>query len=251
MLHSCAFRTPVFLAALFVVATGCAQAPAPEAVPPSTHYEDLLTLFDEWRAFQTPELVEGVPDYSAEAMAAQHRDLAAYQRRLAGIDPSGWPVAQQVDYHLVRAEMNGLDFDHRVRRPWGRNPAFYALVFPSQSDVPAREGPVAYGAVDLWTYPLPLPPERAADLSAQLRTIPPLLDQAKANLVEDARDLWLGGVMRMTEQSDDLGALANRLAGSNADLEAERPARPRGHRRVSRLARTGSAVQDGAVGCRR
>ena len=105
-------------------------------------------------------------------MAAQHRELAAYQRRLGEIDPSGWPVAQQVDYHLVRAEMNGLDFDHRVLRPWARNPAFYGLVFPSQSDVPAREGPVAYGALELWTYPIPFPPERAAELAAQLRSIP-------------------------------------------------------------------------------
>ena len=151
MPHTFAFRKTIVLAALIVFAAGCAQAPAPEAVTQSTRYEDLTALFDEWRAFQKPVLVDGVPDYSAEAMAAQHRDLATYQQRLAGIDPSAWPVAQQVDYHLVRAEMNGLDFDHRVLRPWARNPAFYALVFPSQSDVPAREGPVAYGAVEIWT----------------------------------------------------------------------------------------------------
>ena len=47
-------------------------------------------------------------------MAAQHKALAGYQARLAAIDPSGWPIPQQVDYHVVRAEMNGLDFDHRV-----------------------------------------------------------------------------------------------------------------------------------------
>jgi len=220
MPHTFAFRKTIVLAVLLVLAAGCAQAPAPEAVTQSTRYEDLTALFDEWRAFQKPVLVDGVPDYSAEAMAAQQSELATYQQRLAGIDPSAWPVAQQVDYHLVRAEMNGLDFDHRVLRPWARNPAFYALVFPSQSDVPAREGPVAYGAVEIWTYPRPFPPERAAELTAQLQTIPPLLDQAKNNLVEDAQDLWTGGIWRMNEQSDDLDALANRLAGSNADLEA-------------------------------
>ena len=50
--------------------------------------------------------------------------------RLAAIDPSGWPIPQQVDYHVVRAEMNGLDFDHRVLRPWANNPAFYVTVLP-------------------------------------------------------------------------------------------------------------------------
>jgi hypothetical protein len=33
--------------------------------------------------------------------------------------------AQLVDLHIVRAEMNGLDFFHRVTRPWARDPVFY------------------------------------------------------------------------------------------------------------------------------
>jgi hypothetical protein len=65
-------------------------------------------------------------------------------------------VAQQVDWHLVRAEMNGLDFDHRVLRPWTNDAAFCVTVFPSQSDQPTREGPLAFGAVELWTYRFPL-----------------------------------------------------------------------------------------------
>lgn len=50
-----------------------------------------------------------MPDYTAAAMDRQYRELGEYQRRLAAIDVSGWPVSQQVDYHLVRAEMNGLE----------------------------------------------------------------------------------------------------------------------------------------------
>ncbi|MDP7472237.1 MAG: hypothetical protein QGI02_07800, partial [Vicinamibacterales bacterium] len=114
---------------------------APEAeILGSASYDDLTALFDDWRALAAPALADGVPNYSAEAMAAQHADLAIYQERLGTIDPSGWPVEQQVDHVLVRAEMNGLDFDHRVRQPWARDPGFYATVFASQSDVPAHEG---------------------------------------------------------------------------------------------------------------
>jgi hypothetical protein len=185
---------------------------------PSSRYEDLVKLFEEWREFQKPKLVDDIPDYSAPAMAAQHRELAAYQRRLAGIDTSGWPVAQRVDYRLVKAEMNGLDFDHRVRRPWARSPAFYVMIFPSQSDVPAREGPVIHGAIELWTYSFPLTPERAANLSAQIRTIPKLLERAKGNLVENARDLWIAGIRSMKQQSADLSALETRIAGSDNNL---------------------------------
>src|SRR5687768_13334395 len=105
---------------------------------------DLAAFFREWREFQKPRLVDGVPDYTAGAMAAQHRELASYQQRLAAIDTTGWSIARQADWHIVRAEMNGLDFDHRVLAPWSNNPAFYVTVFRSESDQPAREGPHAW-----------------------------------------------------------------------------------------------------------
>src|SRR5262249_54542532 len=68
----------------------------------STRYDDLRALFTEWRAFQKPKLADGVPDYSAAAMAAQQRELPSYQRRLQAIDPAAWPVNQQVDWQIVR-----------------------------------------------------------------------------------------------------------------------------------------------------
>jgi hypothetical protein len=151
-------------------------------------------------------------------MAAQHHELAAYRRRLAGIDTSGWPVAQRIDYHLVKAEINGLDFDHRVRQPWANNPAFYVMIFPEQSDTPAHEGPVIHGFIDLWTYSFPLTDEHAAELSQRLRTIPKMLEQAKSNLTGNARDLWIAGIRSLKQQSDDLGALADKVAGSGQAL---------------------------------
>ena len=131
--------------------------------------------------------MNGVPDYSPLAMAAQHRELATYQRRLAAIDTTGWPTRAQVDYHIVRAEMNGLDFDHRVLRPWANNPAFYVTVFADQSDQPAREGPHAAGAVELWTLHVPAVGRAAAAVRRGLRTIPALLSQARATSSATAR----------------------------------------------------------------
>ncbi len=207
---------PTWLTVILGVALGCA-APPPE--PQTNRYEDLVSLFEEWRAFQQPPTTEGVPDYSARAMAAQYDDLDVYRRRLAAVDTTDWSVAQQVDYHLVRAEMNGLDFDHRVRRPWARNPAFYTMIFPAESDVPAHEGPVIHGWIDLWAYEYPLSPEATADLSRRLGTITPLLEQARRNLVEDARDLWVAGIRSMERQSADLSAFAQRIAGTSEALD--------------------------------
>jgi len=185
-----------------------------------SRHDDLVALFTDWRAFQRPTLVDAVPDYTANAMAAQQRELAAYRRRLAGINTNGWPVSQQVDWHIVRAEMNGLDFDHRVLRPWANNPAFYVTVFPQQSDQPAREGHYAYGSVELWTYEFPLTPERAERLDAAVRVIPKLLDQAKRNLVGNGSDLWTFGTSSIKQQSADLARLLSRIADAPGNLKA-------------------------------
>lgn len=216
----------VLLAGLagLVVAAGCSAPGSPAARPPGRH-DDLVALFAEWRAFQQPKLVAGVPDYSALAMAAQRTELAAYRRRLAAIDTTGWPVAQQVDWHIVRAELNGLDFNHRVLRPWARNPAFYVMIHPSQSDQPAREGEFTRGGIELWTYEFPLPAEKAAELAARLRVVPKLLDRARATLVGNARDLWMMGARRMQRQSEDLAALEAKVAGGSDVAAAGREAR--------------------------
>jgi len=190
-------HTPILVAALLAA---------------SGSYESLIGLFGEWRAFQRPRVVGGVPDYTAPSMSAQHHALAGWQRRLAAFDVKGWPVAQQVDLEIVRAEMNGLDFDHRVLRPWARSPAFYVTVFDERSDQPAREGHQAYGSVELWTYRFPLAPEQAADLAGRLRPIPALLEQARKNLNGNARDLWIHGTRSMKEQREMLAALAGKVA---------------------------------------
>ncbi len=218
-------RAVLLVAALFALGCG-GGAQRPEPAPSQSGaragtHGDLMTLFIDWRAFQKPPVLDGVPQYTVTAMNAQQRELPAFQRRLAALDPGSWPVGQQVDWHLVRAEMNGLDFDHRVRKPWATNPAFYVTVFLEQSDQPAREGPVPYGTVEVWSYSFPLTPERAGEMDASLRTIPRFLETAKTNLVGNGRDLWLAGTKRVKQQSADLVQLATRLAGAPDTLKTD------------------------------
>ena len=208
------------LLAVLLVTTATTRAAALQQPPAAGSYQELIELFTEWREFQRPGLQDGVPDYSAVAMATQHRALPAFQRRLAVIDTAGWTRAQQVDWHIVGAEMNGLDFDHRVLRPWANNPAFYVTVFPGRSDQPAREGPHAEGALELWSYTFPLSRNDAADVAARLRIIPGLLEGARANLVGAGKDLWTMGIRSIAGQSSALESLAARVA-RNAELAAE------------------------------
>ncbi len=210
---------PVLVLCGFLVSGSCSR---PEPAAGAGSDADLVALFKQWRDFQAPILVNSVPDYRAASMAAQHRELANYQRRLAAIDSSTWPIPQQVDYHIVRAEMNGLDFDHRILRPWANDPAFYVTVFPSESDQPAREGHYARGSVELWKYNWPLGAASRAEIRTGLAAVPPLLDQARVNLVGTGQDLWTFGTRRIRAQSTDLQRFAARLADAGAtDLVAD------------------------------
>jgi len=205
-------RISIVSLVLGLAATAMAASPADT---------DLVSLFREWRAFQKPPRRDGVPDYTTAAMTAQQRALASWPRRLAAMDSSRWPIAQQVDLHLVRAEMNGLDFDHRVLRPWANNPAFYVTVFTSESDQPAREGPHADAAVEVWTYKFPLAEEDARRLGSELRVIPPLLQQARTNLVGTGKDLWTFGTQAVRQQSADLAELAAKVKDAPGSLAAD------------------------------
>ncbi|MCC6317145.1 MAG: DUF885 family protein [Gemmatimonadaceae bacterium] len=206
---------------VLTLATGCGGG-APPAVPTErpTRHEDLVALFGDWRAFQRPTMVAGVPDYSAAAMTAQHEGLAAYLRRLAAFDTTGWSVAQQVDYHILRAELNGFDFDHRVLRPWQNNPAYYVTFFPDESDQPAREGPFAWGGVELWSHPTPLSAAATLAIDSGLRRIPGLMRQARTNLTGNQKDLWVWGTRSIRSQSSDLTAFIATLTPEQSSLAA-------------------------------
>ncbi len=197
------------LAAASAAALLAACAVGPATTP--TDYEDLLQLFADWRAFEQPPLRDGAPDYTAARMARAHGAWRGLKARLDAIDPSSWPTEQQVDWHLVRAELNGFDFHCRVLRPWQRDPAFYQQVWTYESDTPAHEGPCNHALVELWTYEFPLAPAEARRLQRELETVPPLLAQARDNLTGNARDLWIAGARTMRQQATALRTLGGQL----------------------------------------
>lgn len=213
------------LSSFALLLAGCASSPAPR----SGDYDDLVQLFHDWRAFEAPPLRDGAPDYTAERMTAAHAEWHGLRDRLLAIDPSAWPDAQQIDWHIVRAELNGFDFDCRVLRPWQRDPAFYQQIWTYQSDTPAHEGPTNHALVELWTYDFPVDAAQDARLTSELATVPPLLAQAKRNLTGNARDLWVAGTRTMRQQDTELRVLAGRIGDAasqelRAALDAARKA---------------------------
>jgi len=184
-------------------------------------YQDLLTLFDEWRRFESPPLLDGAPDYTAPTFATRLVAFKNYRARLDAIDPDAWPIPQQVDWQLVNAEMNGFDFNYRVLQPWARDPAFYQTLWMERSDVPGHEGPTHHALTELWTYDFPLDGSGEQRLLADLSVIPPLLAQARENLTGNARELWIAGIRNIRQQRKDLDTVAELTANStHAELKA-------------------------------
>ena len=163
-------------------------------------YSALLELFADWREFESPPLLDGAPDYTPLRFAARRNDFLALRERLQSFDIESWSIPQQVDWHLVRAEMNGYDFNERVLMPWTRDPAFYNTVWLYRSDVPAHEGPTHHALIEVWQYEFPLSKGEAERLASELNVIPPLMQQARGNLTGNARDLWITGIRDMRQQ---------------------------------------------------
>jgi len=175
-------------------------------------YEDLVTLFKEFREFHKPEMTNGIPDYSASAMEEKRLGLKHFQDRLAAMDISSWPVSQQVDYHLVRAEMNGMEFYHRVLKPWSRDPCFY---LPSQGGA----GPVIRIGLRI-PESFPLPEDKIEEFKNTLEAIPEMYEQAKVNLIHGAHDFAVMAVRSAKEESERYRKLTDWIAGDHPDLAA-------------------------------
>ena len=184
----------------------------------STDYQGLIRLFKEFRDYQKPRIVEGIPDYTKEAMEEQYARLPEFRQKLNLIDPSDWTIPEKADYEVLRAEINGLDFDHRVFHPWKRDPAFYAVITTYEPDVPAREGPEIFNVLYLPEYTFPLEGEQKKDFRTKLTAIPGILAQAKTNLTEKGKDLWFFGIRQKEREISALTSLSKRLANNSQDL---------------------------------
>ena len=203
----------VLIGLSLVVLCCIASASWAPAFADSSHAE-LLALFEEFREFQEVKIVDGVPDYSAVAMEKQWRGLEEYQSRLTAMKIGDWSVSQQIDYHLVRAEMNGLEFYHRVLKPWSTDPAFYLM---SQGGA----GPAMSGFYGLWDTDPPMSDERATEYQIMLRAVPRLYEQAKNNLTDGERDLATIALWAAPREARIYTEIAAELAEHHPDLAAD------------------------------
>ena len=182
------------------------------------NYNTLVNLFEEWRTFETPPKLNGAPNYTKESFNKRQPNFNNLQTRLKEINIEEWPIHEQIDWHIVKAEMNGYDFNYRVLKPWKRDPAYYQTIWMNQSDVPAHEGPTNHAGLEFWQYEFPLSKKQKNKFIDELKIIPPFLDQARRNLSGNARDLWIAGIENLKQQVKDLDIIALKLNSKEEEL---------------------------------
>lgn len=186
----------------------------------TSNYDDLTELFKEWRAFETPPIKDGAPDYTKVTFDKRYPEYKKLKAKLMNFDKRKWKRNQIADWYVILAEMNGYDFNHRILKPWERDPAFYKSFWTYKSDTPAHEGPTHHMTTEIWTYKFPLSSEEEKRLLNDLSVIPALNTQAKMNLTGNAKELWITGIRDIRFQSMAMASfLKKQEANLNEDLK--------------------------------
>ena len=203
---------------LMTISTGGFAANAPD----DAEYDKLVSLLVEFRQMTGSDTREFdlIPDMSAAAVAEQAATLAVFQNRLQKIDWKDWGISRQIDYHLVRAEMNGLEFQHRVTRPWFRDPGLYSDVIKGlYSDMIVSQD-TGGSLVGLF----PLKADDVKSVTTRLKAIPGLVKQAKINLADTSNvpgDLAVLAIRDLRQSKKTLTDLINDLRVHHPNLVGE------------------------------
>ena len=151
------------------------------------NYQGLLAIWQEAQDLHMIPVLSGLPDYRPPMVSARKAALQGLQQRLKAIDPSDWSVPERADYLLVRARLDEMDFEHRVTRPWARDPGTYHDLIRR---IPYQETPI--------------PADEVEAFRKRLQAVPRILVQARANLTEGSAELARLVIDRM-ERSDGVG----------------------------------------------
>lgn len=147
---------------------------------------ELSEIFLAVRELREPALIDGIPDYTAAAVSVQKSRLTSLRERFDRLDPDSWPQHDQVDYLLLRAEMDMLEYGLYVYRATSRSPNFY---LSSISSFGLSSGATLSRLGRLVMQPPPFDDERADEIITHMRNVPRILAQAKQNLTEPTQEM--------------------------------------------------------------
>ena len=141
-------------------------------------FDKLADDFWTWRAKYAPftgddvnrlERPRGIRDWSRASIDQRRNDLKQFETRWKNIDPSSWPVSQQVDYKLIDSALSRVRWGLYVNPRWKRDPNFYV----EQTLTALAEA---------LTVPAPYGEARSREILTRIENIPPILQQGSENL---------------------------------------------------------------------
>lgn len=200
-------RLPKLLAAAVI----CVLVPGQPALAQSgdASRSDLTDLFLATRELRQPRQKDGIPDYTDAAVEAQKTRLAELRAKFDRLDPQAWSQRDQIDYLIVRSELDTLEYGLYVYRAPSRSPNFY---ISSISSFGLSSGATLSRLGQLVQQPPPFDDERAREVIEHMRKIPRILEQAKLNLTEPTQEMSRWVLPTLANAGDSSSNFAASLA---------------------------------------
>jgi uncharacterized protein (DUF885 family) len=172
--------------------------------------EKLAEDFWTWRAKYAPftgddvnrlERPGGIRDWSRASIDQRRNDLKQFETRWKNIDPSSWPVSQQVDHKLVGSVLSRVHWELDVNPRWKRDPNFYI----EQTLTALAEA---------LTIPAPYDEARSREILTRIEDIPSLVQQGSQNLENPPAPFASVAIQNLDGIRERLRKMASSLAAS-------------------------------------
>ncbi len=172
--------------------------------------EKLADDFWTWRAKYAPltgddvnrmERPSGTRDWSRASIDTRHSDLAQFESRWKKVDPSSWPIAQQVDYKLIGSALSRVRWELDKNPRWKRDPNFYI----EQTLTALAEA---------LTIPAPYDEARSREILTRIENIPSIVQQGSQNLENPPAPFASVAIQNLDGIRERLRKMASSLAAS-------------------------------------
>jgi uncharacterized protein (DUF885 family) len=169
------YHPVVFLIGCWLLSSAVAEQKPTQM---SDSLQSLASDFWEWRARYQPFSKDDIPridhpagrrDWSATSLTKQRKDLSRYEARWKQIDPTGWTVAERVDYRLMGSAMARVRWELDLNRRWERDPSFYL-------------DQTLTALLEALLEPPPFNADRSREIGTRMEEIPEILAEGRKNL---------------------------------------------------------------------
>jgi uncharacterized protein (DUF885 family) len=179
--------------------------------------DKLANDFWAWRAKYAPftgddvnriERPGGTRDWSRASIDKQRNDLAEFEDRWKKLDPTTWPIPQQVDYRLIGSALARVRWELDINSNWKRDPNFYIAQ-------------TLTAVVEALTVPGPYDEAHSREILTRIENIPSILQQAAENLDKPPAPFATVAIQALENVRPRLHQMANGLLKSTTLKEQE------------------------------